>query len=317
VATEVGTGGNSRAHLLLRLVGGDHEDGEVPLDRLARIAEHTQALVVRLARVRRGREGTGRTPASVTAATRLVLVNIGRGSTLLDIAGPSLERELDFGEGVTTNLTVEVVQLLQDALTAVALDDAPLPPMSDPAMESLDDWLHALAPYEEVEASVSDGRGDGKELKLRPVTALTTLRRKVGGGEDGRKEVRREVEGELYSVDLHSGRFRVEDDLGHSIALVVRPGIVGDVAALLGRRVRASGQATTELSGAIRSLAVDDLALAGDVAGFDSSEYWSEEDFEEQLARRPPLASVDAFTMSELSEAESDAFWAAIEEGRG
>ncbi len=69
--------GRERARLRLHLVGGDHPDGEVPLDRLGQVAEHTQELVLRIARGLSGREGAGRTPAPLRAATRLLLVGIG------------------------------------------------------------------------------------------------------------------------------------------------------------------------------------------------------------------------------------------------
>lgn len=304
-----------RLHLVLRLIGGDDPAGEIPLDRMAQVADATQELVVRLARGLSGRSGAGRTPGALAADLRLNLVSIGPGSTMLDIAGPPLEAELDLGGDVDPPAAVQALELLSRALKGTARDDVPLPLLSRPAAESLDRWLSAFQPYEEIAATV--GRGTEKqEVRLAPQSARQTLHRKVNPPSDRVDEkVVRRVEGELYAVNLHSGRFRVEDDLGHSIQLVVPGDLATGAGRLLGNRIRAVGQVDLDEVGAIRELTVNAIDAAPEDDSLPES-LDREAELEDRLEQAAAIAPAD-LAMDDLEDEEAEAFWRAIEEARG
>lgn len=306
-----------RERLRLQLVGGDHADGEIPLARLRDLAQHTQKLVLRIGRGLSGRDGAGRTPDDLQAATQLTLVGLGAGSTIVEIAGPTREPELDLGEDVEPNVTVQALRRLQESLGAVGDAGVALPALSSVAAESLDRWLAVVASYEEVTVSLYDGRGRSTSVSLSPTSARSRLAETFKSSEGGEPEVAaREIEGELYAVDLHSGRFGVEDDMGNHIPLRVTEVPAQKVRDLLGRRVQAIGDAILDEEGRIKHLTVVELEATRGRSSKLAPNVRDADDLQQRLHSATPITSVDDLVMTDLPDDEAEAFWEAIEHGR-
>lgn len=167
---------SSRSRMEIRLVGGPHADGEVPLDELAGIAQRAQELVSRLARELSGRSGAGRTPDELRDLGRLLLVGLRGGSTTLEIAGPELQPELDLSADVPGDAGTQALErfgLVLEALTGP--DPTLLPGLDPPAARSASDLVGVLAPYPEVDV-VLDVQGRRRLLQLRPGVITNALR---------------------------------------------------------------------------------------------------------------------------------------------
>lgn len=307
-----------RARLVLRLTGGEHADGEIPLDRLADIARRTQELLVRIGRSLTGREGVGRTPADVREATRLTLIALGSGSTSLEIAGPPVEPRLDLGEQAPPDVTGQSMDALGDALEALGTEEAPSIGLSEAVADSLDSWLGTFEGYEALSASVQEDAGRSWSVTLSPVVTRTRLRQRRASSSGARESTARQVEGELYAVNFRSGYYRLEDDIGNSIALRVTPPRNEWAGALVGHRVRAVGDATLDQDGLIRELSVTELRRAnGESFEFAGGELREQDDVQQRLESAPRIALVEELQLEGLTDDEADAFWAAIEEARG
>jgi hypothetical protein len=284
---------------------------------MAQIARETQELVRRIARDVSGRAGAGRTPAELSAATTLLLVSLESGSTTLGIAGPPLEAELPLDEEVPAQTAVQAIGVLGQALDGAAREEAPLPTLSPPVVRSLDRWLGAFEGYRSLQVSLVARDVPTHEVRLSPAVARHMLRRKMAVPADRvREPTARTVEGELYAVNLHTGRYRVEDDLGHSIQLVVPEDLFDGAGELLDRRVRAVGRAQVDEDGLITELQVSDIELVADDDGLGSAFFDRGAELEERL-RHAQVVDVDDLAMSDLTDDEATAFWAAIEEARG
>lgn len=305
---------DSRRHLTIRLRGGDHGDGEIPLDRLAEIAERTQDLTLRMARGLSGRAKAGRTPDQLAGAVRLMLVGLSEGSTTLDIAWPPLTAELDLGDGVPETVTTQTFQMLVDTIDALS-NDGDLPELSEPAYDAVESWLDALTAYPEVEVSsaVSDGNGHGVVLQPREARRRMPDKR-AATVTDAPVAPTRSVEGELYAVNLRTGRYGVEDDLGRSIPLDVPDDLRQQVADRLGDRIRATGPAKLTTAGLIEVLHVEELRPPASWAEADRT-FRRADDLATQLAGIEPIASTDDLAMDDLTDEEADAFWAALGTG--
>jgi len=116
------------------------------------------------------------------------------------------------------------------------------------------------------------------------------------------------VSGELYKVDIHSGRFRIEDDLGSSIELIVT-GEPAAVAGLVGGRVEVRGGAEYDPNG--RLLRVSNATVAASATHFEASSFRMSVSIEELLANAEPF---DAFEggIEGLDDEEIEAFMATI-----
>lgn len=124
----------------------------------------------------------------------------------------------------------------------------------------------------------------------------------------------RTVEGVLYDVNLHTGRYVIEDDMGHAIALETSIFTRDHIAPLLGRRVRAEGTPRPDESGRLQAIEVTALTRAPDVEGLDPERFWRNVELDELLAGAEPLESLDELRIHGLTAEEGDAFLRAIRE---
>lgn len=299
-----------RARINIHLIGGLHADGEVPLDDLAHIGQHLQQLVRRLGRQVSDRTGAGRTPEGLRRLTGLLLVGLRTGTTTLEFAGPPLDAqlELDIDEDAGT----QALDRLVDALAAMAQPEPRLPDdLSPAAAESIWGLVGSLAPYPEVEVAVSRGERSDR-VGFSPSVAVQALGDGRQPDEPGAAVVSvRQVAGTLYALNLHTGRFQIEDDLGATIDLAVpaelRPGALRFVAKV----VVASGTGDPDTRGRLRldvtGIEPDDLTEAVDVRAFRASN-----ELDDLLADAVPLRSLDELAIDGLTEDEAAAFLAAL-----
>ncbi|MBI4729599.1 MAG: hypothetical protein HY775_08905 [Acidobacteria bacterium] len=288
--------------------GAPFPDGEIPLHRLALIAERTQAVVQRLARSLTDRGTRGRTPQFIEAAAELRLIAIRAGSTVLEIAGPSFQAELDLGEvpaGVGTQALATLIGGVEAAAAQSALPDA----FDELSREAFVEWFRAFEDAEEVGVRGTVG-GTSFETNMVPRGAGVYL----GSAailKERTVDAARSVEGILYAVNLHTGLFRLQDDAGLSIT--VSSSLSPDEAApLLGKRVRASGSARRDATG---HLSIDAVALVSSegIPGLDASKFFARTDLDSLVANVTPLESVGSLALEDVTEDEAEAFRSALE----
>jgi hypothetical protein len=116
------------------------------------------------------------------------------------------------------------------------------------------------------------------------------------------------VTGELYRVDTHSGQFRIEDDLGTSIGVVVA-GEPGDVAGLVGQRVEVRGDAEYDHNG--RLLRVKDASVVSCRLAVDSTVFAVAADLDDVVSQAQPFDSSEE-RIQGVDADEMDAFMATI-----
>ncbi|HUP70812.1 MAG TPA: hypothetical protein VM142_13505 [Acidimicrobiales bacterium] len=303
----------TRTHLALRLVGGQQRDGEIPLVDLAKIAAETQVLVRRLARSITDRSGPGRTPAHLEELTQLLLVGIHGGSTVLEIAGPQMEAQLDLGE-VALDAGAQAVEALLDGIDAIRRGGSLPGPYDDITIRSLDAWLATVgetAGEFEIEATVAN-----REWRI-PRTVVEGAREALvrpappSSAQPARSQV---VEGVLYDANLHTGRYVIEDDMGHAIALETSIFTSEHVAPLLGQRVRAEGTPRLDEGGRLQAIEASVLLPATEIEGLDSEAFWRNIELDELLSDAEPLQALEDLRISGLTEEEGDAFLRVISE---
>lgn len=302
---------SERSTLRLRLRGASYPDGEIPLANLAAIADRAQQLATRLARAEEGRGGPGRSPNRLAEGVRLMFVGIEPGSTQLLIAGPPRDPQFDLGPLSEEAIERAFAQLV-DGLDAAAAG-TPLPAgYDDLSRRGLAEWLEALAqaaPEVEVEGRV--GARAPKTVRLDPASASAHLREPPAPPAPPPSVA---VEGVLYAVNLRTGRYRIEDDMGSSIDLVTSLFTTEQVAPLLGQRVAAGGAAKYDDSGKLKEIDATTIAPAPDIPGLDPSRFWRNVELDELLRDATPLESIDELTIPGLTVEEGDAFLRAIRE---
>ena len=244
-----------RPRLSIRLRGGTGGDGEIPLADLGRIATETQALVLRLARSLTERSGPGRTPDEIDELTRLVAVGIRSGSSILEIAGPEMEEELPL-DGAPPNVGVQALVALADGLEAASAG-RPLPVAfgAAPARRSLAEWMATVSTYSEVDVTVAVD-DDERRVRLAPAEVVLPDPSTMAAPRPAA------LVGTLRAVDLDSGRFRIEDDAGHRIALTVPTELRDQAGRLIGNRVEAFADPSSNDARATQPMAVAELRAA-------------------------------------------------------
>lgn len=296
---------SERSQLRLRLMKTDYPDGEIPLDRLSAVARGAQLLVTRLARAGEGRGGVGRSPRKLSEDIRLMFVGIEPGSTQLLIAAPPREPQLDLGPAFE-QMVEQALAALADGVDAAANGEALPEAFDDLSRRALGEWLDAIAQASgETEMESRIGGRPPKTVRFRPSQAVASVQ---GATADRQSLPPVEVEGVLYAVNLHTGRYVIEDDMGSSINLLTSMFTGEQVAPLLGRRVKAGGNPEYDDGGRLKEIDVLSLTPAPSLEGFDSDRFRRGVELEELLEGVEPIQSVDDLAIDDLTEAEIDAF---------
>lgn len=217
--------GQELPQLELRLSGGQDPDGQLSLEALARLAAKTQGLVTSLARGGTGQRFRGRPAAALTRATRLFLTGIHHGSTVVQLVGAPLDEAPLDAEEMPPRLGDYAIGLLAYSLEVLSTPEnlaQGLPAELDQeSVRDLADWLRELRAFTEVSVrAVAASRRWAVSLEpSAAVIALNRLSRDRGRDRLGQLHA---VQGTLFAANLHTGRFAIEDDMGHTIGLTVR-----------------------------------------------------------------------------------------------
>ncbi|MCS7007978.1 MAG: hypothetical protein RMM28_11055 [Thermoleophilia bacterium] len=239
--------------LEVRLRGPAAEGGRVRVDVLVEVAQAVQLSVTRLAYALRGEPTVrrGRTPREIADLTRLEVVGLHEGSTVLELELAGHERPLD-----ELDLGGEAVRVFEAGLRAIASGEAPPQPWDSGVRQAVDRVLHVL------------DRGIDEIVVARPgappdewavFTRSTREERRVAVPPGARERV--EIEGRLLMADFAAAReeARIHRPLDSPVRCTFRPELEGAVLNLLKRYVRAVGWAELDEQGQIKTLELESL----------------------------------------------------------
>src|SRR5262249_47912681 len=152
----------------------------------------------------------------------------------------------------------------------------PLPAaFDDLARRGLEDWFTSIAsaaPQIEISAQAAGRQWDLPRIDARG--ARDTVANATTPAAGTVPAPTSSAEGTLYMVNLHSGRYAIEDDLGRSIALETSIFTGDSIAPLLGQRVLAEGTARFDNSGRLQAIDVTRLVAAPEIEGLDRESFW-------------------------------------------
>lgn len=295
---------SKRSKLTLRLLGGQYPPGEIPLLDLGAVAERAQRLANRLARAEEGRGGPGRSPDRIAGGVRLLFTGIEISSTKLLIAGPPREAQLDLGplgEEAVERVFLQIVEGLEAAAGGRELPES----YDDLSRRALAEWLDALAAAApEVEVTARVGAREPKPVRFNPATARAFIEEPTSSPVPPAIS----VEGVLYALNLRTGRYRIEDDMGSTIDLVTSLFTSEQIAPLVGGRVAASGSAVYDDRGRIKEVDATTIAPAPGIDGLDPGRFWRAVEMEELLMNSGPIESWDELLIPGLSVEDGDAY---------
>lgn len=302
---------NERSSIRFHLLGAAYPDGEIPLTQLARIAEHAQSVVTRIARIEAGQGSAGRTRQPIADGTRLMLVGLAAGSTQLVIAAPERDPQLPLGRGhdeLVDRALVELTEALAQAAQRSSLSDR-----FDPSTRRhLADFLDALSDAApEVEISTRISAQTPTALRFSPSEARENL--EIADPDPKSPPSVTVVEGVLYSANLHTHHYRIEDDLGSSIQLSGGALDSMTIGNHLGRRVRVEGLAERDHHGRVITMKPDKLTAGPKIPGVDDTGFWSDEAEPLFIHEAGPIESIDDFGIEGVDDQEITEFLKAIQ----
>jgi hypothetical protein len=301
-----------RPLLRLRLTDDKYPDGEIPLQDLAQIATETQRTVRRLGRALVARPGPGRATSPIEEATELSLVGLEKGSTVLKIAGPDIRADQLALDEMPPDLSERALEIFVDGLEALN-EGAPVMPLGfdEIAKKSVSSWLQRMRKFHTVGISLQAGT-HSKESEINPATARSRLRTvQVQPSVPFVTATEQAVEGILYSLNIRTGTYGIEDDSGQRIRLNLPDEIRSEAAVLVTRRVRAIGNAEIDERGRLRSFKVSSFHSAPAIEGIEQGRF-----FQRHPLNPPPAVSDDLgrWAIQGLSEEEADSFLASLSE---
>lgn len=287
-----------RALIRLRLIGGP--DGAIPLAQLAAMADLQQA-VFRLAKSIEGRAGKrGRSPQMIEELSRLLAVGIEAGSAVLEINAPTVAGQLPLSD-----VGLEALNALEDALETLSRGDPLGTTVDEWSQEGIGSFLSGLSAYESIE--LEDRRADSvRRIAVQPNLARRAIQtaRLPSATTDN-------ISGKLYELNVNTGTYRIEDDLGrsHLLDFDSTPNSLEHVRPLIGRRVVAQGTKHSG-SGIRKRFRATTLELAeappqADFYGFDLAR---------ALQETHPVKSVADLRIDNFDDEEAELFWNAISE---
>jgi len=230
----------------IRLSATPDPDGQISLSELAALAARLQELATRVGRWVADIDGPGRSPMAIDEIAQLRLSGIAVGSTRL-LVTRGLPGTLDVEESVEHDLSRRFWDVLAGISTDSPPDDAPAG-----VRESAAGVLDALG---RTSGAVQFTRlRDHATAEFRPTERNRTVW--VPAPDEAPVEDRA-VTGRLEMVDLHSGTFRVRDDVGNAITLY-RVREPETAVRLVGARTTATGTRDR----ARRGTALDDVTVS-------------------------------------------------------
>lgn len=297
----------SRPALHLRLSSRHEQSGEISLTELAKIAQQTQRAVSGLAQSLIDDLSPENLRHQVAIATRLYLVGMRSGSTVLDIAAPEQVEDALAIEGMPVELRDLAMMAFVDALQALSQEQPKLPIGVDHrGIGYIDGWLRSLRRHDQVSVDAEVGSAIA-HATVRPAAARRNLR--AAETQPSLPYVsasHQTLTGRLYALNLRTGTFSIEDDARHSIRLVVPADMRDEAAQLANKRVRAIGIPSVDNTKrrliSFEVVALDELPPLGDQLAF----------FETHPIVEPPRAISQADlthgVVLDLSDDEIDAF---------
>ena len=297
----------STSRLEVRLAGPAAKGGRLRLDVLVEVAQAVQMAVTRLAFGLRGEPTVrrGRTPGEIADLTRLELVGLHEGSTLLAFDLAEHQRPLD-----ELDLGVEALDAFEAGLTSLASGTMPSEPWDEGVFQAVE---HITRVLERGIDEIVVGRPGAAPAQRAVLTKKTRERLRVAGARGVRERV--VIEGRLLMADFAATRdqARIHRPLDPPVRCTFPPELEETVLRLLRRYVRAVGEAELDESGAIRLLRLESLDDAEPAAG---RSFWDLPTFDELAEEQgvEPVERIEDLVAGFWPEDESvDEFLAAIE----
>lgn len=293
--------------LEVRLSGPAADGGRVRLDVLVDVAQAVQVSVTRLAYALRGEPTVrrGRTPREIADLTRLQVVGLREGSTVLEFDLAEHERPLD-----ELDLGAEALEAFEAGLRAVAVGETPSEPWDHGVTQAVDRLVRVLDKgIDEIVVGRPGARTEEKAVFTRSIRE----ERRVAVPPGARERV--VVEGRLLMADFAATRdeARIHRPLESPVRCTFGPELEGAVLRLLRRYVRAEGWVELDDRGEIRTLELESLEDAELTAG---RAFWDLPTLDELAAEQgvEPAERLEDLVAGFWPEGESvDEFLAAIE----
>jgi len=299
----------------LRLQSARLPEGEISLDEISKIAELTQRFIRRLARGLTDTRGPGPAPSRIIEGTRLFLVGVRRGSTILEVAGP-VHGTTMFSESdpVPEDLDEITINLALEALGRLN-DEAPEMPtgIDARAAADIDEWLRGLRSYDSVQIGAAlptrgtedvtvvprQARQRLKSATVAPVVPYVTMNQQA-------------LDGHLYAVNLRSGLFRIEDATGRSIGIDVPRSLHSRAVLLVDTDVRVIGRPSLDDRYRLMSFEATDISSRQRTSEFEQTGFFETHD----LALPPAVSAdeIDSWGVSDLADDEAERFLATLRE---
>lgn len=237
----------------MRLKGSAAEGGRLRLDVLVEVAQAVQLSVTRLAYALRG-EATvrrERTPRDIAELTRLEVVGLRGGSTLLEFDLAEHERPLD-----ERDLGVEALEAFETGLIAVASGATPPVPWDHGVVQTVERLVRVLdRGIDEIVVGRPGAAPEQRAVFTRSIREERRLAVPLGVSE------RVEVEGRLLMADFAATRdeARIHRPLDSPVRCTFGPELESTALSLLRRYVRGEGWAELDEQGRITTLELESL----------------------------------------------------------
>jgi len=278
-------------------------DGAIPLTELAKIAQHVQEAVDKIARGLSGKDGSGRPPDELRRLSKLEAVGIEAGSAVLQIEAPHDMEEfpLDFGQ---PDAGVQAVGVFVASLAALSEGEDPPESVSGSAQKAIRSFIRAIENHESV--TVTSEAGNATE-RAHLVPRLVEARGYTEPTEGPESTV--QIVGRLYSVNLDKHSYRVRDELGRSQHFTLDDDLDQRriARALLGETVNVTAKWRADGAGEpMQATAVSRVETHS------NAEYRSW-DARAAIEASEALRSIEDLAIPGLNDAEVDAFLRAIQ----
>lgn len=295
------------AKLEVRLTGRAARGGRLHVDVLMEIAGAVQTAVTRLAYGLRGETTVrpGRTPREIADLTRLEVVGLREGSTVLAFDLAEHERPLD-----ELDLGRKALEAFQAGIVAVASGRTPPGPWDEGIARAVE---HLTRVLDKGVDELDIGR-PGAPPKERAIFARSTrVERRAGVAAGARRQV--EIEGRLLMADFAATRdeARIHRPLEPPVRCRFGPELESAVLRLLRRYVRAKGWAELDAEGCIKTLELESLEDAEALGGRPFWDLATLDELAEEQGIQPVEKLEDLVSTFWPKDESVDAFLAAIE----